>query len=94
MRVRDETLEAVLPGETRDDAFAVFPGSAGKVARHAAIERAVRRFVMMQTQPPFPSIDDTKLPRSSTVMPGLVPGIHVFFCMEIPRRGWPQRVRP
>jgi hypothetical protein len=26
---------------------------------------------------------------SATVMPGLVPGIHVFIHVTAPRRGWP-----
>jgi len=28
---------------------------------------------------------------SHSVMPGLVPGIHVFLKVDIPRRGWPGR---
>jgi hypothetical protein len=28
------------------------------------------------------------------VMPGLVPGIHVFTVGEKQRRGWPEQVRP
>jgi hypothetical protein len=28
------------------------------------------------------------------VMPGLVPGIHVFFSVQKTRRGWPEQVRP
>jgi hypothetical protein len=29
-----------------------------------------------------------------TVMPGLVPGIHVFLASRKPRRGWPGQARP
>jgi hypothetical protein len=39
--VPDEAREAVLPGEAGGDAFAMLPGAAGEIARHAAIERAV-----------------------------------------------------
>jgi hypothetical protein len=93
--VPDEAREAVLLGEAGDGAFAMLPGAAGEVARHAEVERAVA--------PVRHEVDPTALVHgtmilscfsSSIVMPALVAGIHAFFCAASSRHGWPDQVRP
>jgi hypothetical protein len=77
--VPDEALEAVLPGEAIDQTLPVLPCATGEIARHAAIERAVAP-VGHEVNPAAllhgPMLRSCVSP--ATVMPGLVPGIHVF----------------
>lgn len=40
--VPDEPLQAVCPGETGKQPFAMLMDAAGQIARHAEIERAIR----------------------------------------------------
>jgi hypothetical protein len=82
--VPDEALEAVLPGEALDQTLAVLPRAVGQVVRHAAVERAVTP-VGHEVDPSAVLHGAMALSCLSpaTVMPGLVPGIHVLFCGRV-----------